>query len=454
MRVFKIFLIVSIIGFIFSCSKEEVIYSDTNLEVIEEKGSNLTRDKRPQNINRPVYSKRKLIIKYKKGVPEYRKHKLRKRFGIKKGRTSRNGENSNCDPEELSCPGGVYRVCDLCPDGMMELWTFNEDIDIEHKSGSIEPEGDSEGSIVSDVDYEFIVNLETDENPGFDVNTCDSDYSDKILNNSNQNVTIAVLDSGVAPCFFEEPFLYDSSTTAIDTELSGWDFVNSDNNPFDDNPTLHGTIVTSIASNYLESSDVQYQILPVKVCDEDGKVSYFDLVCGTKWALNYADVLQMSLGWYEHANEVLNDTSILYNLIEDHRQEVLVVTSAGNSNRNTDSGLLHYPSGYPSHNILSIASVNQNRSHISSFSNYGLETVDFYALGEEVPFTPFSGGSTYYVSGTSFSAPHVSAKASEIYFHNMGINPVQVINYLDLDGTDVSNYFNDSKPIKYSKIID
>ncbi len=73
----------------------------------------------------------------------------------------------------------------------------------------------------------------------------------------------------------------------------------------------------------------------------------------------------------------------------------------------------HYPSSYENTNVISVASIN-NGGGRSTFSNYGLESVDLGAPGTNIYSTLPSYLSTPYgaYSGTSMATPHVTGAAA------------------------------------------
>jgi subtilisin family serine protease len=83
----------------------------------------------------------------------------------------------------------------------------------------------------------------------------------------------------------------------------------------------------------------------------------------------------------------------------------LFVAAAGNSGVNTDVSP-HYPSSYDLDNVIAVASITSADAR-SSFSNYGLTSVDLGAPGSSIYSTlPGDKYGTY--SGTSMATPHVS----------------------------------------------
>lgn len=90
-------------------------------------------------------------------------------------------------------------------------------------------------------------------------------------------------------------------------------------------------------------------------------------------------------------------------------QNILFIAAAGNDGNNNDA-TLSYPSGYTSANIIAVASITSTGA-ISSFSNYGANTVDLGAPGSGIysSLPPNTYGS---YSGTSMATPHVTGGAA------------------------------------------
>ena len=137
------------------------------------------------------------------------------------------------------------------------------------------------------------------------------DYS-SFIKSSNDGVTIAVFDTGLSMVgysgspLFSSQFLYNASSDGIPETISGWDFVNNDEESFDDNLGLHGTAVAKIINENLPTTP--HQIMPLKICNSEGKGSYFNLVCALNYALEHrVEVLQMSVGWYDNDSGDLFD---------------------------------------------------------------------------------------------------------------------------------------------------
>lgn len=82
---------------------------------------------------------------------------------------------------------------------------------------------------------------------------------------------------------------------------------------------------------------------------------------------------------------------------------IIIVAASGNSGLNTDD-VPHYPSNYPG--VVSVGSIGRDRS-LSSFSNYGKETVSVLAPGDGIIST-WPPSSYKILRGTSMAAPHVT----------------------------------------------
>lgn len=423
-----IILVLSFSFLFFACSdldSDGYMYNSHSIENVRIKSSRLG-NKKPKNI--PILSKTELIIQYVPGTTAMQKSNLRGLYNV------------------IS-----YNVCASCMDFNIEKWNFGPDVDLESKLGSIMPE-EEDGGIegIINVDKEFYFEYET-ENYTLTGGTGNTSYTSKMVSPSANSITIAVLDTGIDvnySVFDKNRFLHNGSTDSISEIISGWDFVNDDDNCYDDYLDLHGTAVSSIISNSLNQLNIPHNILPVKVSNSEGKSSRFEVICGTAFAIERADIINMSLGWYDYDGSGIDFADdILQTIIASHMRDVLVVTSAGNWANNNDgwgSHFKHYPSNYDLKNVTAIAASNANSTGIAYFSNYGQSTVDFFAKGQEIPFD------STYINGTSFSAPVVSAVAAKyLYNSGMSLSPNGLISKLNLGG----DYLYTSKPTFYSKLI-
>jgi len=321
-----------------------------------------------------------------------------------------------------------YKNCD-CAAPTIELWYFDME-------GNSNGGGTLEEKVIVIKDDEGIEDAEfnsTIQNPGLNLQTppVPSNVQNGIakVKAGNDAVVIAVLDTGIDYNYFgfDQPFLFDSVQGETgcdengDIDYFGWDFVNQDHDPYDDYG--HGTIISSMIVNRLQSQNIDFRILPVKVFNETGKGNYFDILCGFRYAATnkYVDIINMSFGWNS------SNTEILGHFISESEEEVLLTTSAGNSSKDNDL-FPHFPSSFETSNILANAALSESLTHIGLawFSNKGAQSVDIAAPGSNLPFylTPTELIS---VNGTSYSNAIVSAYAAAHYQDGMTVTQLRSI---------------------------
>ena len=103
-------------------------------------------------------------------------------------------------------------------------------------------------------------------------------------------------------------------------------------------------------------------------------------------------------------------------ITETENAGILFVAAAGNSEVDNDVNP-HYPSSYEHDNVLSIASTDSS-DNMSSFSQWGLTSVDMGAPGSDILSTlPGNNYASY--SGTSMATPHVVGAAALV----LSVNP-------------------------------
>lgn len=427
--------------FIISCSiEDELDYNKTTVE--ETQTVNLNRNlykEKPLNI--PEISKTELIIQYKNNVTQTQKATLRAKYDVKD-----NG----------------YEGCN-CTDGSIEKWQWNEtdSINVEDKKNSMRAEEGGVEGLIKNVDNEFSFKREkktvVEDNITIGTGTTFLNYQSFIKDNDRNSVIIAVLDTGVNVNYkgFKEKFLYDATGTqysvniGFSNQISGWDFANEDDDTDDDYAKIHGTKVINIIHQKLFNEKISNQILPIKVADNNGRVSAFNLVCGIKSAVEIADIVNLSLGYYSNGED--HKSTIIESLIIEYNH-VLFVTSAGNNGSDNDEkdAFNHYPSDYPQENVLSIAAADPEGIRRADFSNYGAKSVDFYAIGEDVKFIEYGPTNIIRkISGTSYAAPYVTAVVAKIFFETR-LQPSGIIQKLDMIGVPIDE---DGEKVKYGKII-
>jgi subtilisin family serine protease len=202
----------------------------------------------------------------------------------------------------------------------------------------------------------------------------------------------------------------DKDGDGLPDDLVGWNYLNNSNDPMD---TIgHGTHVTGIiaarANNGIGTVGVNWntRILPVEITAPGG-VTMSAAIGAIDYAVNHgARVINASWGDFT-ADPALRDAIALAG-----DSGTVVVAAAGNQSNNNDSGppTAYYPASFSLPNLLSVASVDPN-GYLSTFSNYGQNTVDLAAPGSNILSTYLGHGYTT-LSGTSMATPYVTGVVS------------------------------------------
>jgi thermitase len=145
------------------------------------------------------------------------------------------------------------------------------------------------------------------------------------INKGSTSVAIAIVDTGID---------YNHKDLAAHYVPSGYDWVNNDTDPWDDN--YHGTHCAGIAAAVMDNDDgvvgvAQCSIWAEKVLDHTGYGYWDDVASGIIHATdNDVDVISMSLGGYDYSSLV--DSACEY----AWSNGVLLIAAAGNDHENID----------------------------------------------------------------------------------------------------------------------
>ncbi|MFN7332315.1 MAG: S8 family peptidase, partial [bacterium] len=201
-------------------------------------------------------------------------------------------------------------------------------------------------------------------------------------------------------------------------DLIGWDFVNNDNDPFDDNG--HGTHVAgtigAMGGNGIGVAGVNWniQMVGLKFLSATGSGATTGAINAVNYftdaairATGVEDFIATNNSWGGGGYSAqMNDA-----IGRAAQKDILFIAAAGNSALNNDVQAT-YPANYSTTAIagydavVSVASLT-NTGGLSSFSNYGATTVDIAAPGSSI-YSTLPGGRYGTYSGTSMATPHVT----------------------------------------------
>ena len=266
------------------------------------------------------------------------------------------------------------------------------------------------------------------------------------IQTGSSDVVIGVIDTGVD---YNHPDLDDNMWTnpgeirdnGIDDDgngfvddFFGYDFINDDSDPFDDNS--HGTHVSgTIAAEGNNGEGVtgtswDGQIMALKFLGADGFGSTFDAI----QAVEYATMMGVDLtnnSWGGGGfSEGLRDAIAAAG---DPGQ--LFIAAAGNTTGGGNDNDINpfYPASYDLDNIISVAATDDN-DQLASFSHFGATSVDLGAPGVDI-LSSIPGGDYGLKDGTSMATPHVAGVASLLLAEEPGLS-AEELKDLILTGVD------------------
>jgi len=282
----------------------------------------------------------------------------------------------------------------------------------------------------------------------------------------DEKVIIAVIDSGVD--YNHEDLNANMWTNSGEIPDNGEDddgngyvddyyginVITGSGDPMDDHG--HGTHVAGIAAAETNNREGiagvawNCKILPVKVINDQGEGTYFQVIQGIDWAAdNGADVINISLGGD-------SESTFLEDALKDaYDKNIVIVAAAGN-----EGAAVLYPAAYDDY-CLAVAATNYNDERVTFAnsseidlekweSNYGPE-VDVAAPGQwimslvpswypgQVPpwepdDLPYGFG-----RGTSVATPHVAGLAALIKSIKPWLTNAQIMNVIRYTAEDINS---------------
>jgi serine protease len=241
------------------------------------------------------------------------------------------------------------------------------------------------------------------------------------IEEGDPNVIIAVIDTGIA---YEDYQGFRMAPDLTETVfVPGYDFVNDDNHPNDDEghgTHVAGTIAQS-TNNDVGVAGVAFRcaVMPVKVLDYTGEGDYFSIAQGIYYAVdNGARVLSMSFGGPQDAETLEQAVAYAY------QEGATVVCAAGNDYERGNEP--SYPAAYDAYCIaVGAVRYDDTRAYYSNTGSY----LDLAAPGGDLTVDQNHDGypdgvlqqtftvdpatfNYYFFQGTSMATPHVSGVAA------------------------------------------
>jgi len=124
---------------------------------------------------------------------------------------------------------------------------------------------------------------------------------------------------------------FDDDGNGYIDDVRGWDFINVDNTPLDDN--IHGThvagVIGAVGNNGIGIAGAAWnvQIMPIKVMQSTGVGNITDIAAGIEYAANNgATIINMSIGGY-------GESATMQAALENAFSNAVLVAAAGNDKK-------------------------------------------------------------------------------------------------------------------------
>ena len=230
----------------------------------------------------------------------------------------------------------------------------------------------------------------------------------------------------------------DDDNNGFIDDVHGYDFVNDDGDPMDDND--HGTHVAgtigAVGNNNVGVVGVAWdvQLMAVKFLGANGSGTLANAIK----AINYASQMNADIannswgggGFVQSMQDAINSFT---------SNGGIFTAAAGNHGGNNDNSPF-YPANYE--NVVSVAASTQNDTK-ANFSGFGVNTVDIAAPGVSIRSTIAGGGYANF-SGTSMATPMVSGVLAVLQAEFPTETDAEILDrmYMNADPilTDVTTY--------------
>ncbi len=218
--------------------------------------------------------------------------------------------------------------------------------------------------------------------------------------NKGAGVKVAIIDTGI-----------DYTHPDLDANYKGgYDFVNNDPDPMDDNG--HGTHVAGIVGAEDNDAGVvgvapEVSLYALKVLDESGSGYYSDIIAALQWCVdNGIQVTNNSYGSSLDPGETVKAA-----FDNAYAAGILHVAAAGNSGNPPGKGdNVSYPARWDS--VIAVAATDKDDAR-ARWSSTGPD-LELSAPGVDI-YSTYPGGGYATMSGTSMASPHVAGTAALVW---------------------------------------
>ena len=296
------------------------------------------------------------------------------------------------------------------------------------------------------------------------------------VNITGAGVTVCVIDTGVD---YTHPDLGNCTTTTFlagncSKVIAGYDFVNDDADPMDDNG--HGTHCAGIvaANGSLKGVAPDAKIVAIKALDATGWGNDSDVIAGIDWCVGNSStynisVISMSLGGEKLYSGYCDDSEASFStgINNSIANNILVSVATGN-----DANTTHIASPACIQNATAVGAVydtnvgniswgdpvvctdsTTSADKIACITNRN-DILDLLAPGAMINST-FLSGSYSEGAGTSQAAPHVAGAAAllvQAYRELYGTDPTPSFIEQTLDDTGVNITDSDGSGLTFPRI--
>ncbi|MEZ2239592.1 S8 family serine peptidase [Microcoleus sp.] len=224
----------------------------------------------------------------------------------------------------------------------------------------------------------------------------------------------------------------DDDGNGLVDDFRGWDFVNNDNNPMDDNN--HGTHIAGLVAAKKDGVGMTgvaptAKIMPLKILDRSGSGRIRDEIAAINYAVaNGAKIVNVSLGGLQLNEPELNAIRAA------EAKGVTVISAAGNDARPQAD----YPARFANEAGIAVGAIERNKQFADYSNRAGTELINYFIApggdggkadsGDIYSTVPLSvPGIPYrYFAGTSMAVPQIAGVVALMLQANPNLTPTQI----------------------------